>query len=406
MKARYYESQLNELIAMVKAGTGDTAETSTSISATELNCASRLEAEKQLFSTLPQVVAHSSQLAETGAFLVQEVQNKSILLVRGKDGIARAFLNYCQHRGTKLEQQTQGCKGRFSCPYHAWTYDTAGSLVGVPRSDLFPGLDKASKKLRELKLEEAHGFLWLTLQPAEPQPAEAQPAEAQPAEAQPAEAGSPNRDTSIDQFLMGLGEDLEGLAFGQYQVYFDKTRELNADWKLPLYAFLESYHIATLHKDSIANFFIENIAVSEQFGPHIRSFVPRKNILELEEADLDQVELPNYVTPTHILFPNVCLIAHPTSYTVIIMQPGATPGTCTWRHLLLVPELPQTEAARAHFDKTISVLDGMTYENEDMWASEQIQEGVNAGAIDELVLATHEHLLKVFSDNVTQRLQL
>ena len=384
MKASYYEKQLNLLIQKVKAKSGEEAESTTSISANELNCSARLAAEKRLFASQPQLVAHSSQLEGAGAFLVCELDTKSILLVRGKDGIARAFLNYCQHRGTKLEQEKSGCKGRFTCPYHSWTYDAAGTLVGVPRADLFPGLNKADKNLRELKLEEAFGFLWLTLD----------------------SSGHTANNNTVEHYFSGLVDDLNGLGFSNYKVYFDKTRNLAADWKLPIYAFLESYHISTLHRDSIANFFIENIAISEQFGPHIRSFVPRKNILELESADLDSEELPNYVTPTHILFPNVCLIAHPTSYTVIAMQPGDTPGTSTWRHMLLVPELPNSEAEKAHFDKTIAVLDGQTYENEDMWASEQIQQGVNAGAIDELLLATHEQLLKVFSDSVTQRLDL
>ncbi|MEO0369548.1 MAG: SRPBCC family protein, partial [Pseudomonadota bacterium] len=183
-------------------------------------------------------------------------------------------------------------------------------------------------------------------------------------------------------------------------VFYDETKPLKADWKLPLYAFLESYHIGTLHKDSIADFFIENIAISEQLGPHIRSFVPRKNVLDLETANLDEVALPDYVTPTNIIFPNICMIAHPTSYSFISMIPGDSVGTSYWRHMLLVPSKPETESEIAHYNKTLAVLDGMTYEREDMWASEQIQEGINAGALDELLLAKHESLLKTFSETV------
>ena len=63
-----------------------------------------------------------------------------------------------------------------------------------------------------------------------------------------------------------------------------------------------------------------------------------------------------------------------------MMLPGSKPGQCYWRHLLLVPKLPTTEREKAHFEKTVKVLDGMTYAGEDMWVSEQIQLGLDAGA--------------------------
>ncbi len=389
MKASFYSQQIAELIQKVQVGSGDQAETTAVLDADELRNPQRRIDEIKLFESLPQIVAHSSQLQGKGAYLVKELYGKSVLLTRDAQGQAHAFLNYCQHRGTKLEQSQSGCKARFSCPYHAWTYDLQGALVGVPRADLFPGLDKQQKGLRELQLQEAFGFLWLTLDSS-----------AQPTH-KPVQA-SANDDVAA--YLGPLCDELGALDLGSYSVYYDQTRNLRADWKLPLYAFLESYHIGTLHKNSIAEFFIENIAISEIFPPHIRSFVPRKNVLDLLDADLAQVTLADYITPTNIIFPNVCMIAHPTSYTIIIMQPGDEVGHCTWRHMLLVPAMPTTDAATAHYDKTLAVLDQTTYHSEDMWASEQIQEGVNAGAIDELLLAKHEHNIKLFSDTVNQYL--
>lgn len=395
MKASFYRRQIAELIQKVQLGSGDQADVTAVLDANEMRDPVRRAAEIKLFESLPQIVAHSSQLQGKGAYLVKELYGKSILMTRDARGQAHAFLNYCQHRGTKLEQSESGCKSRFSCPYHAWTYNLEGALVGVPRMDLFPGLDKDQKGLRELQLQEAFGFLWLTMEPP--------PSLTAAGKRSVAEQRSEGQD--IDEYLGALCDELGALGLDEYSVYFDETRNLQADWKLPLYAFLESYHIGTLHKNSIAEFFIENIAISEFFPPHIRSFVPRKNVLDLLEADLEQVSLADYITPTNIVFPNVCMIAHPTSYTIIIMQPGDEVGHCTWRHMLLVPELPTTDAAKAHYNKTLAVLDQTTYHNEDMWASEQIQEGINAGAIDELLLATHEHNIKLFSDTVNARLR-
>lgn len=377
MNAEFYKNQIHKLIDMVKNGQGDEADAMTIMQAGDLLDASRLEREKAMFKRLPLLIAHSGELEKSGSYIVRELDGRSWLVVRGDDGVARAFYNYCQHRGTKLEQQSQGCKKRFTCPYHAWTYGVKGQLVGVPRPDLFPGLDKSAKGLKQVDLQEAYGFLWLTQE-------------------------LDNQVKPIAEYLDGLVPEFDALKLGEHKVYFDKTRSLNANWKLPIFAFLESYHIGSLHRDSIAEFFVENIAHSEQFGPHIRSFVPRKTVLELEGKDLNGLNIAEYITPTNILFPNVCMIAHPSSYTIISLFPGATPGTATWRHMLLVPELPKTDAERAHFDKTVAVLDGITYEKEDFWVSEQLQEGINAGALDELVLAKNELMIKVFSDTVDQ----
>lgn len=380
MRAEFYKKQIHTLIGMVKNGKGDEADDMSVLSAAALLDQPHLEREHAMFRRLPLLIAHSRELSENGDYIVRELAGRSWLLVRGKDGKARAFYNYCQHRGTKLEQSSQGCKKRFSCPYHAWTYDTEGQLLGVPRADLFPGLDKKSKSLKQADLQEAFGFLWLTQEVDKAQ--------------------------AIDEYLGGLGAEFEALNLGKHHVYFDKTRTLDANWKLPIYAFLESYHISTLHRDSIAEFFVENVAHSERHGPHIRSFVPRKKVLELQDQELADCHIADYITPTNIVFPNVCMIAHPTSYTIISLFPGETPGTASWRHMLLVPEQPKTEAQRAHFDKTVKVLDGMTYEKEDFWVSEQLQQGINAGAIDELVLAKNEHMIKVFSDTVDEYCEL
>jgi phenylpropionate dioxygenase-like ring-hydroxylating dioxygenase large terminal subunit len=337
-------------------------------------CEQRFGREKALFRTLPLLVAHSSEVSQPGDYVVRELDGTSWLLVRGDDGVVRGFYNYCQHRGTKLVHDQMGCTRRFVCPYHAWTYGVKGNLLGVPRADLFPGLDKSQLSLKSVDVEEAHGFVWLT------------------------QVASEKR--SIYDYLGGLNTEFEELGLANYQVYFDKIRTLKANWKLPIFAFLESYHISTLHRDSIAEFFIENIAFSEQFGPHIRSFVPRTNVLDLQTANLEEVQIAEYITPTNIVFPNVCMIAHPTSYSVISMFPGASPAESLWRHVLLVPELPVSDAQKAHYDKTIKVLDETTYQNEDFWVSEQIQEGINAGAINELLLAKNELMLKVFNDTV------
>lgn len=379
MKAEFYKSQISQVLQMVEDNKGDEFAETTSIKVADFLDEGRHEREKKMFQRVPLIVAHSSEIASAGDYVVRQIGNRSWLLVRGDDGIARAFYNYCQHRGTKLVHNPAGeCQRRFVCPYHAWTYNNLGNLIGLPRADLFPGLDKSKKGLKSADLQEAFGFLWLT---------------------QEAAAATP-----IVDYVDDLAAEFTALGLQNYHLYFDKTRSLKANWKLPIFAFLEPYHIAILHKQSIGDFFIQNVAHSEILGPHIRSFAPRKNVAELVNADLSEVKISEYVTPSTILFPNVCMIAHPTSMSVVSMLPGDRPDQCSWRHMLLTPHKPESDAERAHYDKTIAVLDGMTFEKEDFWASEQIQQGLDAGAIDELLVGKNEYLLKIFNDTVERYL--
>ena len=378
MKAEYYKDQVARLLEMVERGHGDEAESSYRMPVAQFLDEGQLKRERQMFKRLPLVIGHSSQIKKAGDYFVNELDGRSWLVVRGKDGVARAFLNYCQHRGTKLVHDEDGeCKKRFVCPYHAWTYNNQGELIGVPRADLFTDLDKKELGLVAGKLEERHGLLWLN---------------------------QDGEGDSIQSYLGELDSDLAAMGLENHHLYFDKTREVNTNWKFPIFAFLEAYHLASLHKESIGDFFVQNVAQSELLGRHIRSFVPRKNFTELVDADLAKINISEYATPTNILFPNICMIEHPTSMSIISMFPGQTPGTSSWRHMLLTPEVPKNDAQRGHYDKTISVLDGMTYEKEDFWVSEQSQEGINAGAIEHFNLSKNEYMIKVFNDLVNQHL--
>lgn len=371
MNPQFYDDEIHTLISMVETGKGNQSESVQKLPASEFTCPKRHAREQAMFRAMPLIVAHSSQIPKPGDFLVNDDLGKSYLLVRGGDGTVRGFLNYCQHRGTRLVQRDTGSSvRRFQCPYHGWSYDTAGSLVGVPREDLFPGLERDQKHLREARVDERHGLIWLTQ--------------------------DPDSAIQLDPFVGDMARDLDEIARENTALWFNHTRPLKANWKLPLDAFLESYHIAVLHRESIANYFVKHVAATAACGRHIRSLVPRANILELKQQDWSELNLREYVSPSYIVFPNTCFILHPTSVSLLTVYPGKLPGESTWNHKLLIPAMPRTEHEKNHYDKTIKILDGITFEGEDFWASEQIQQGLNAGALEDLTLGLTEGMLLRF----------
>jgi phenylpropionate dioxygenase-like ring-hydroxylating dioxygenase large terminal subunit len=130
-------------------------------------------AEQRAFlRAAPQVVCHASDIAAPGDWQRLDYLGESIIVMRGDDGVARAFMNVCRHRGSRLVDGESGCARVLTCPYHAWSYGRDGRLVGVPHRQEYPGLDVAAHGLKPVAVEEWHGFLFVRLEEDLPSVAE------------------------------------------------------------------------------------------------------------------------------------------------------------------------------------------------------------------------------------------
>lgn len=131
------------------------------------------EAEKAAFlRASPQIVCHESEITAPGEWRSLDYLGESIIVLRGDDGAVRAFHNVCRHRGSRLVDGAGGCAKVLTCPYHAWSYDRAGKLVGVPHRNEYPGLDTAQFGLKPVALENWRGFLFVRLEDGLPSMAE------------------------------------------------------------------------------------------------------------------------------------------------------------------------------------------------------------------------------------------
>ena len=131
------------------------------------------EAEKRAFlRASPQIVCHNSDIAEPGQWQKLDYLGESIIVMRGDDGVARAFANVCRHRGSQLVDGESGCAKVLTCPYHAWSYARDGRLVGVPHRHEYPGLETEKLGLKPVALEEWRGFRFVRLEQGLPSVAE------------------------------------------------------------------------------------------------------------------------------------------------------------------------------------------------------------------------------------------
>lgn len=125
------------------------------------------DAEVQQFFWGPEwhPLCHRAEIPNPGDFKTIDLgENTPVLFLHGEDGVVRAFMNVCPHRGVKLKMCNRGHTGTFECPYHRWMFDTSGNLLAAPGEAQFPpSFDKKNYGLKQIRMEEVAGLLFVTL---------------------------------------------------------------------------------------------------------------------------------------------------------------------------------------------------------------------------------------------------
>lgn len=104
-------------------------------------------------------VAHSSELANANDYVTREIIGESIVLVRGRDKVLRAFYNVCPHRGHQLLSGEGKAKNVITCPYHAWAFKLDGNLAHARNCENVANFDSDKAQLVPVRLEEYAGFV-------------------------------------------------------------------------------------------------------------------------------------------------------------------------------------------------------------------------------------------------------
>jgi Rieske 2Fe-2S family protein len=115
---------------------------------------------------------HAGQVSERGHYVRLDVGGESVLVVGDDDGLPRAFLNTCRHRGARLVVAPEGRLRRIQCPYHAWTYGFDGTLHNAPFTDGLRDFDPDCFGLHEVRLAVVEGLVLLDLSGQAPAPQE------------------------------------------------------------------------------------------------------------------------------------------------------------------------------------------------------------------------------------------
>ena len=339
-------------------------------------CRERYELERrQVFARLPFPVAHASTLVEINAFRSLETRLGPLLLTRNASGQSRLFYNSCRHRGSILVTEDQGSAKRLTCPYHAWSYATDGSLVNVPEeTSCFPGLEKSALGLLAIPCIERYGFIW-----------------ACPGEEDPAAA--------LDSHLGDMGGCLEWLGTDQLHQFDSTRRTWRANWKIVAEGGLETYHFAFAHRDTIGPHFQHNLAITDQLGPHFRVVMPTRAMETAAGLPREQRHLRDF---SHVLFslmPTDSLLLQKGHIDWIKFRPLAVDET-EITITSLIPENPDELSANSarHWQRNLEFTDEVLAE--DFALGEGIQRSLASGALPQLNYGRNEWALKAFNDCV------
>jgi phenylpropionate dioxygenase-like ring-hydroxylating dioxygenase large terminal subunit len=320
----------------------------------------------ELFRNYPQFVGPSCVVPEAGDYFAFDDTGVPILIVRQADGGLRAFVNICSHRGAPLNECDHGKakNGRmFACPYHGWSYDLGGKLIGVPfGKEGFDGIDRAALGLRPLDVQEKHGMIFVM--------------------------PNPDKRFDIDEVLGGIQERVSGFGFEDHYYLGAKRVFTDFSWKLNMDTFHEYYHFEFLHPQTIATMAYGNTAHYKQYGRNHSMGSPALAINELKNVPEDEWEPRKYSSYVNYIFPNTVIFVVQDHFQTWRVYPIA-PDRSVVYHSMFLPEEPATPALRQHYEEYFQMINDVAV-GEDYSLVDKINRGLKAGIARKVLVGRNE----------------
>jgi phenylpropionate dioxygenase-like ring-hydroxylating dioxygenase large terminal subunit len=340
----------------------DLASAQLRVNAREYTSRGRHDRDREMMLACPQLVGYVSELPRPGAYCTKTVMGRSILLTRTSDDTVRAFDNVCLHRQSQVASGC-GIAKRFTCPYHAWTYDNTGRLVALPGREGFPEMTVKSDGLTELPAAEFAGFLWIAL--------------------------DPKTNLDVAAHLGPLAEELDAWGIGRWSPLGEKVLDSPINWKLALDTFAENYHFATVHERTFATIARSNCTVFDAYGQHHRLIFPLNTILDLDNTPEDQWVPFNNMVVIYALFPNIVISVTVANGELFRVYPGDRPGRSITVHQNSTP-LDVSDESMAAGAQAVFEYAHSTVRDEDYRLAAALQANLESGAREQLLFGRNE----------------
>jgi phenylpropionate dioxygenase-like ring-hydroxylating dioxygenase large terminal subunit len=340
----------------------------------------RFVQEKELvIKNNPIVVGAQGELKNKGNYFLHDLTGVPILVIKGKDGQIRAFLNLCRHRGVRLLEKTAGkVRRNIVCPYHAWSYNTAGCLKGVFHPQGFQSVDENSHSLIELDCWTRLGMIFVVPNP------------------------KLKGTFDIDDWLQEVYQMTEGFDFGDLVPYHFTNRTLDCNWKLLVDGALEGYHFKIAHANTIGQYFLDNMSVNMDNKLHSSIIFPKRALQKMQELPSTEWELRQGANILVHLFPNTIILIEPDHLMVVSFVP-LDERTTQIKSFMLLPSEPLTDQDIEYWDLNASIFWNAINEDNDMAILQQ--KSFNGFSDTTMTVGSYEKLLVQFENLVDSILE-
>ena len=309
----------------------------------------------------------SSRLSEKKSHVVFEHKKHSVLIVRSEDGIARAFVNACLHRGTKLVSGS-GKNQAITCPYHGWAYDHYGKLRGIAKKE---GISvPLGECLPSVPVHEESGMIWICL-------------------------GNPKE--KFPSFLGRICSDLQAYHLEEMTALQACDFTFDANWKIALENALDYYHVPTVHQSTV-NAHVRNQPTFRPLGNHnlqtlhIAPYPWRQWIDQRCARGGSYTEHQLASLHKYFIFPNLILNVLPYHLTIMQLWP-VTATKCVMRYRFCMRKKPGLlERFRAY----VSWMASRFILYEDVKIYKKIQQGMELTRKDRQPLHKEEQSIAHF----------
>ncbi len=329
----------------------------------------QLEMER-VFKRAPLVLGFTCELPEPRSYKALEVAGVPVLLSRGADGQMRSFVNMCSHRGSIVVPEGTGTTRRFTCPYHAWSYDSEGRLVGILDRDEFGDLDMDGNSLTPLPVAERAGIIFGALVPGVP--------------------------FDIDAYLCGYGAMLAHHEFAGC-AYVGSQSVDGPNWKVAYDGYVDFYHLPILHRESFGPDY-SNKAIYDAWGPHQRVTSPDRRFLALDDIEEDDWPADLLTDGVWTIFPHASVAGFKVGvdgvtgggrmYMISTLFPGDDPDTSrTVQHFLAAFELSEQLEGLIEAQKAFLLH---VVRDEDYYTGNRIQRALKTGTKSEVLFGRNE----------------
>jgi len=199
------------------------------------------EEVRRIFESSWLCAGRVDQVATPGDYLPLDLLGDKLVVVRSRDDRVRVLSRICRHRAAELVS-TPGSARAFQCPYHAWSYDLDGRLLGAPFMEGAEGFDRAACRLPEVRSEVWEGWIFVSFDP-----------DAQPLATQ----------------LAPLARLLERYRMSEMVAVHTATFDSAFNWKVLVDNFMEAYHHIAIHRDTLEGFFPARLShTPDNEGPY------------------------------------------------------------------------------------------------------------------------------------------